>query len=93
MSEENLKRINITIAGRRFPVKVKPEEEAILKEIEKKVNDKVNEFQISYKGRDMQDYLSLILISYAFELHKAKYPPEGNTLEKKLDHIEALLSQ
>lgn len=91
MSEEKLKRIILTIAGRTYPVKVSEAEEPVMRGIEKGINDKVNDLQISYEGNDIRDYLSLALISYAFELHKAENPAEKKILDDKLSEIEALL--
>lgn len=93
MSEEQLKRIIVTISGRTYPVKVKPEEEALLRRIEKEVNDKINDLQLSYQGKDVQDYMSLAILSYAFDLNKAKNSEEMNVLEERLSGLEALLDQ
>jgi cell division protein ZapA len=91
MSEENLKRIILTIAGRNYPVKVSKIEEPVMRSIEKGINDKLNDLQISYEGNDIRDYMSLALISYAFELHKAENSQEIEVLGNKLTEIEALL--
>lgn len=93
MSEENLKRLIVTISGRNFPVRIKPEEEAIVKKVEKEVNEKINEYQISYQGKDIQDYMSLALLSYAFDLQKAKISDSSKVLEKKLDDIKSLFKE
>ena len=91
MSEENLKRIILTIAGRNYPVKVSDTEEPVMRKIEKNINDKLNDLQISYEGNDIRDYMSLALISYAFELHKTENSSEVKVLSNKLTQIEALL--
>ena len=92
MSEDNLKRILVTIAGRNYPVKVDPREESLIKTIEKEINDKINELQLSYQGKDVQDYMSLAILSFAFELQQAKKSEDSLVLEKRLDEIEALLN-
>ncbi|GLR18560.1 cell division protein ZapA [Portibacter lacus] len=91
MSEEKLKRIILTIAGRTYPVKVNDAEEPIMRSIEKDINDKINDLQLSYEGKDIRDYMSLAIISYAYELQKAQKPDEVRVLGSKLDEIEALL--
>ena len=93
MSEEQLKRIIVTISGRTYPVKVKPEEEPLLRRIEKEVNDKINDLQLSYQGKDVQDYMSLAILSYAFDLQKAKNSEEMNLLEERLSGLETLLNK
>ncbi|WP_235298041.1 cell division protein ZapA [Portibacter marinus] len=91
MSEKELKRIIITIAGRTYPVKVSDKEEAVMRKIEKDINDKINSLQVSYEGKDVRDYMSLAIISYAYDLNKARNPEEKSVLSEKLDQIEALL--
>jgi cell division protein ZapA len=93
MSEENLKRITVIIAGRSFPVKVSNEEESLVRSIEKEVNEKLNDLQLSYQGKDMQDYMSLAILSYAFELQKSNNSEEVSKLDKRLEDLEHLLNQ
>jgi len=90
MSEKELKRIILTIAGRTYPVKVSDEEEVVMRKIEKDINDKINDLQVSYEGKDVRDYMSLAIISYAYELSKARNPEKKDVLGQKLDEIEAL---
>ena len=91
MSEENLKRITVIIAGRSFPVKVSGDEESLVRGIEKDVNEKLNDLQMSYQGKDIQDYMSLAILSYAFELYKSKNSEDLTKLEKRLEELEQLL--
>lgn len=91
MSEQDLKRIVVTIAGRTYPVKVKQTEEKVVRALEKEVNNKLNDLQLSYQGKDMQDYMSLALLFYASYLHKAKNSDDLQILEDKLNDLEKLL--
>lgn len=91
MSEEELKRIILTIAGRTYPVKVSNEEEVVMRGIEKDINDKINDLQLSYEGKDIRDYMSLAIISYAYDLTKAKNSEEKKLLGNKLEAIESIL--
>jgi len=45
--DKELKKMNIVIAGRSFPVKANKEEELILPVIEKKLNDQIRQMQLS----------------------------------------------
>lgn len=93
MSEQDLKRIVVTIAGRNYPVKVEENEESKVREFEREVNEKLNDLQLSYQGKDMQDYMSLALLSYASELQKAKNSDEKIVLNRRLSDLEKLLEQ
>lgn len=90
MSEENLKRIIVTVAGRNFPVKVKDENEHIVRTIEKEVNQKINELQVTYSGKDIQDYMSLAILSYASELQRVKESEDLKILDDRLSDLESL---
>ena len=60
MQEDDLKTVKITIAGRVFPVKVTPEEDLIVRDLEEEINSKVNDFQHTYPGRGKLDFQNLI---------------------------------
>ena len=93
MAEEDLKRIMVVIAGRSYPVRVTEDEESLVRDLEKEINEKLNDLQLSYQGKDMQDYMSLAILSYAFDLQKVKNSDEVSKLEKRLGELEHLLSQ
>ena len=76
--EENLhKTIEVSIAGRRFPIKVSTAEEAMAREIEDDLNQKINDFQLKYKDKDKLDCVIMTLLTTAFEQK-----------EKKVDHAQ-----
>ncbi|MEM9823835.1 MAG: cell division protein ZapA [Bacteroidota bacterium] len=64
--------IKVSIAGRPYPLKVKPGDEQTIRSIVDKVNEKVNHFQKTYTKKDKQDCLSMALLTYAVDLHKAQ---------------------
>ena len=63
--EIELKKLTIVIAGRSFPVKVTKEEALILPQIEKTLNEQIRQVQLSYADRDIQDCLSMVLLTQA----------------------------
>jgi cell division protein ZapA len=67
--EIELKKLTIVIAGRSFPVKVTKEEALILPELEKTLNDQIRQMQLSYADRDIQDCLSMVLLTQAIATH------------------------
>lgn len=92
MTEESTK-INIIIAGRKYPVLVSVEEESAVKKMEKEVNDKISEIQRGYDGIDKVDALSMTLLTYAFEsIKKSKVSESSHTLsDANLDEINNIL--
>lgn len=60
----------------------------------KNINDKILEFRTQFAGKDMQDYIAMVLAWYAteqntavaVEVEKANLEDQLNTIEKMLDN-------
>jgi cell division protein ZapA len=91
METDNLKTIQVMVAGRSYPVRVKEEEEASIRDIEKKVNLKIKQFQQQYDKLDRTDCISMSLLTYAFELYKSKKTAQDKQLIEKIDDLDKLL--
>ena len=59
--------INIAIADRTYRLKLKPEDEEIVRKTVKLINEKIVEFKTAFAGKDIQDYISMVLIWLATE--------------------------
>ena len=57
--------LNILIGDRTYRIKVLPEDEETVRGTLKIINEKILEFRTQYAGKDMQDYISMVLIWYA----------------------------
>lgn len=57
--------LNILIADRTYRVKADPADEEHVRKTVKLINDKVIEFKTQFAGKDMQDYVSMVMIWYA----------------------------
>ena len=62
---DNLIPVNILIGDRNFRIKILPSDEEIVRKTLKTINDKILEFRSQFAGKDMQDYISMVLIWYA----------------------------
>ena len=78
MTEDDLKTLNISIAGRQFPVKVTDQEVDDLRALEQTLNAKISEYQATYPGRDKLDYVIMTMLAHTFELKKSSHD-EVNT--------------
>ncbi|MBK9735858.1 MAG: cell division protein ZapA [Saprospiraceae bacterium] len=87
MLENDLKSITVTIAGRKFPLKVALNEEALVLEMEQELNDKVSEYQQTYSSRDKLDAVIMTLITYTFDQKK---PSDNISLDAALDKIQSI---
>ena len=57
--------INIAIADRTYRLKLKVEDEEVVRKTVKLINEKIVEFKTQFAGKDMQDYIAMVLIFYA----------------------------
>lgn len=83
--------INIVIADRTYRIRIDPKDEQVIRAALKTINDKIIEFKTNFAGKDMQDYVAMVLIWYATQTES-----NGNTLSEKtvaeaLQKMELLL--
>ncbi len=86
--------INIVIADRSYRIRIKPEDEGTVRATLKTINDKIIEFKTQFAGKDMQDYVSMVILWYATQTDPRS--PDGASpdftetlgkLEEQLDRI------
>jgi len=77
--------INIVIGDRTYRIKTLPKDEEVIRGTLKSVNSKILEFKTQFAGKDMQDYIAMVLIWYATQTSTESNP----ALEKEM--MEALL--
>ncbi len=86
--------INIIVADRSYRLKIEPEDEEMVRRTIKKLNEKILDYKSNFAGKDMQDYVSMVLLWYATEQQKPT--PEQIyqiSSQEKLDKIEELLNK
>jgi cell division protein ZapA (FtsZ GTPase activity inhibitor) len=91
---EQIKGITVHVAGRPYPLKISAADELIIRRIVKEVNEKVNHFQLSYAQKDMQDCVTMALLTYAVDLYKSSRELVQNPgLDSSLSDMEQLLDE
>ncbi len=58
---------NLVIGDRTYRVRIQPQDEEVVRRTIKRVNDKLIEFKTMFAGKDMQDYIAMVLIWLATE--------------------------
>lgn len=94
--EENkeLLPVNIAIADRTYRLKVAAEDEGVLRGTIKIINEKIVEYKREFAGKDMQDYISMVLIWLATEETKtASHIVELQNASDKLAGFERHLDK
>ncbi len=84
--------ISALIGDRTYRIKIDPKDEEVVRNTLKTINDKIIEFKTLFAGKDMQDYIAMVMIWYATEQQAGKSALlEKVNLGEKLDSIEKLL--
>lgn len=91
---KDMTQMNVIIAGRVYPLKIQNGEESAVREAVETVNNKLQELRASYEGRDMQDYMAMLLANFSVERvqRREQNTLEQSGLEQKLNELEAILS-
>lgn len=89
---ENLIPINIVIADRSYRLKIASSDEEVVRKTIKTINDKIVEYKTNFSGKDMQDYVSMVLLWYATEQQKPS-TTDTSANEEKLQRLDQLLNK
>jgi cell division protein ZapA (FtsZ GTPase activity inhibitor) len=89
---EQLIAATITIGDRSYRIRLNPKDEEVVRRTVKVINDKIIEYKTQFAGKDMQDYIAMVLIWLATEQqagNKEDLLPES--LAEKLEILEVML--
>lgn len=85
--------INVIIADRPYPLKIKKNEEEDVRNAAREINEKVKQFQQVYAAKDKQDYLAMSALMYAVQNIENQRKTTNNTssFEEELKKLEETL--
>jgi len=63
--------VNIVIADRNYRLRIEPKDEEMVRKTAGLINDKITEFKTNLAGKDMQDYVSMVLLWFATEQNQS----------------------
>ena len=81
--------INIVVGDRTYRIRVQQGDEESLRKLSKLINDKILEFKTNFAGKDMQDYISMVLLWFVTEQQSGSIA--GDDVESSLKQLESLL--
>lgn len=85
--------VQISIAGRTYPINVEPEAEDSLKRIATEIESHMNYLRDNYAIKDSQDILAMTLLEYANRLESSKQTAGEEISAKMLKEVETLLTE
>ncbi len=80
--------INIVIGDRSYRIRTSPKDEETVRKAVKTINDKIIEFKTQFAGKDMQDYIAMVLIWYATQV--TSQPGDAVVSEDMVGKLKAM---
>lgn len=77
--------LNLVIGDRSYRIRIQPKDEEVVRKTAKTINDKIVEFKTMFAGKDMQDYVAMVLVWFATEQNAAI------TNVMNMDHVSSRL--
>ena len=88
-------KITVMIANRKYTLSVEKKDEQVIRDATEQINNQIIEYQQRYKGKDVQDILTMILLNLAAS--KGKEESLGShdmtALQTRLEDINQLLEK
>ena len=85
--------INIVIGDRTYRIKTAAADEETIRRTLKTINEKIVEFKTQFAGKDMQDYIAMVMIWYATQSNTETNPALEKEMAEALEKIEQQLDK
>jgi ACT domain-containing protein len=85
--------INLILGDRTYRIKIENTDEEKTREKARKLNEQLIQFKKQYAGKDMQDYLAMVLLSYVLDQKTEETDNENDEIGPVFERIEALLDK
>jgi hypothetical protein len=90
---ENLIPINILIGDRTYRVRIDAGDEEKVRKLIKLINERILEFKNRFAGKDMQDYIAMVLLWFVTEQQGGLHHQDDGQVMAQLDALEAMLDK
>lgn len=91
---EELIPINVVIGDRTYRIRISPADEEVVRKTLKLINDKIIEFKTQFAGKDMQDYVAMVVLWYATQQKTSgEQPLQANENALQMQGIEKILDK
>jgi hypothetical protein len=91
--DESLIPVNIVVGDRTYRVRIEPEHEEVVRKTVKVINDKLLEFKTNFAGKDMQDYIAMVVLWYATTAAENGGQGMGEHSPGQMDALENMLDK
>ena len=84
--------INIVIGDRSYRIKIEPKDEEPVRKAVKVINDKIIDYKTQFSGKDMQDYVAMVLVWFAtIQSEPGPDEPGTESIQSDLEAIEKVI--
>lgn len=84
--------VTIVIGDRTYRLRIDPKDEEVLRKTAKTISEKIIEFKTQFAGKDMQDYIAMVLIWFATEQNATvTQQVDREHITSQLETIERML--
>lgn len=91
--DSSLIAINVVVGDRTYRIRIDQPNEEIVRKTVKTINDKLLEFKTNFAGKDMQDYIAMVILWYATTAAESAANGTGGELSEKMDALEGMLDR
>lgn len=86
--------VNILVADRTYRLKIDGADEEMVRKTAGLINDKITEFKTHFAGKDMQDYVAMVLLWFATEQNQSGIDMvKWGEATEKLDALEKMVDK
>ncbi len=83
--------VNIAIGDRTYRVRIDSKDEEKVRRLNKLINDQIIDFKTRFAGKDMQDYIAMVLLWFVTEQQSNHAGGDNTQVSTQLEALEALL--
>jgi len=91
--EDSLIAVNIVVGDRTYRVRIEPDDEEVVRKTVKIINDKLLEFKTNFAGKDMQDYIAMVVLWYATTAAEQGGTGIGSEGSEQMKALESMLDK
>jgi hypothetical protein len=85
--------INVLIGDRTYRIKIENQDEEMVRKTLKTINDKILEFKTNFAGKDMQDYIAMVLLWFATQQISEEQNTSSSDIDEMIKKIETQLEK
>ncbi len=86
--------VNIVIGDRTYRIKSLQKDEEVIRRTVKLINEKIIEFKTQFAGKDMQDYIAMVILWYATQAVSGEMgTPDREGVTEGLKKLEEQLAR